>query len=495
MCNKRKKTARMSMAATAGQDNFIHIESSFKGKIKWFYKKNINNTLDYNEFLNNCKPQISSLLSSMASIHPIKYNLKLEATYSIPQQENTTENRAFKTSARELYSASDLNAAVLDDFTKLLEEEDEYVAKGSGYSLQTIDGILLGVYVFTPLRASSHIYLPEDIIRKKAVINPMNLKDNECFKWAILAKHVSSGNKNHVGENYKKLEKMYNFNRIIYPTPLKNIKIFEIDNPAVSINVYGLEKQPGHTKFKPAHYVYPLRVSNSEKIDHFDLLVIEDETTGLSHFTYISNFARLIHSQKTKNHSKMVFCKKCFTGFDTRPKLHKLSGQEALDQHRQICNKHKTILPVMPEAGSTLKFEAWGKTVRHPFVVYADFEALLIKPNNSGSKGGNTKIIDEHKLMSYGFYVKAADNIPIELLKRYNIPLTPICFRGSQTIDSAEVAKRFVEALVEVATNISALLQTNTAIRFTDEEAQRHAAAISCEICRCSFTDSNQKLL
>ncbi|XP_050441034.1 uncharacterized protein LOC126845988 [Adelges cooleyi] len=362
--NKRKKASRLSAAAAAGQDNFIHIESTLKGKIKWFYKKNMNHAVDYTEFLNNSKPQITNILNSMVSIHPIKYNLKLEVTYSIPQQDKTSEKRAFKTSARELYSPSDLNTAVLDDFKKLLEEEDDY----------------------------------------------------------------------------------------------------------------------------------PLRVSDTEKPNHYDLLLVEDETSDLSHYTYITNFVRLIHSQKIKNHSNMVFCKKCFTGFDICTKLNKLSGQEALDQHAKICNTHKTILPVMPEAGSVLKFDAWGKTVRHPFVIYADFEALLIKPDISDSKSGNTNIVEEHKLMSYGFFVKAADNILIDILKQYSIPLTPIWFCGSQTINSEEVAKRFVEAIVEVATNISALLQTNTPIKFTDTEAQRHAVATCCEICHCSFTQSNQKI-
>ncbi|XP_050427704.1 uncharacterized protein LOC126837795 [Adelges cooleyi] len=137
----------------------------------------------------------------------------------------------------------------------------------------------------------------------------------------------------------------------------------------------------------------------------------------------------------------------------------------------------------MPEAGSVLKFDALGKTVRHPFVIYADFEALLIKPDISDNKGGNTNIVEDHKLMSYGFFVKAADNIPIDILKQYNIPLTPIWFRGSQTINSEEVAKRFVEAIVEVATNISGLLQTNTPIKFTDTEAQRFLDS-------CRFTPS-----
>jgi len=78
----------------------------------------------------------------------------------------------------------------------------------------------------------------------------------------------------------------------------------------------------------------------------------------------------------------------------------------------------------MPEPGSTLKFEACGKTARHPIVIYADFEAILEKTDEK--KGTNTKLIHKHKPMSYGILLKAADDVPVELLEEFDIPTTPI---------------------------------------------------------------------
>lgn len=74
----------------------------------------------------------------------------------------------------------------------------------------------------------------------------------------------------------------------------------------------------------------------------------------------------------------------------------------------------------MPQDGTVLKFEGWDKTVAHPFVVYADFEALLEKC--AEAKGENTIIIHKHRPMSYGYYVKAADYVPTDLLEKYDIP-------------------------------------------------------------------------
>jgi hypothetical protein len=126
----------------------------------------------------------------------------------------------------------------------------------------------------------------------------------------------------------------------------------------------------------PTYKVFPLKVVNEEKEEHFDLILITDNE--ISHYIYISDFSRLVRSQKTMHKESVVFCKWCFTSFDHRVK-HKLSGQAALDEHLKICGSHKTILPAMPIEGTTIKFEAWSKSQRHPIVIYADFEALLVK--------------------------------------------------------------------------------------------------------------------
>jgi hypothetical protein len=101
------------------------------------------------------------------------------------------ENRSFKTCAQELFIHSDIETVVEADFSKLLSEEDEYMTKGSGFTLSCIDGVLLRVYLYTPLGGCSYIPLPENIEKKKSTINPQNI-DEECFKWAILAKHVKN---------------------------------------------------------------------------------------------------------------------------------------------------------------------------------------------------------------------------------------------------------------------------------------------------------------
>jgi len=167
-------------------------------------------------------------------------------------------------------------------------------------------------------------------------INPQN-NDQQCFKWSVLAKHVTETVACRIGENYKQHENKYNFDGISIPTPMSDTPKFEKNNN-VSVNVYGLEKKFQPPQKYPAYVVYPLRVVDEEKADHFDLLLVTDGDN--CHYVYISNFSRLIRSQKTGHKERVVFCKRCFTSFDDRRHKFKLSGQDALDQHKLICGAH-----------------------------------------------------------------------------------------------------------------------------------------------------------
>ncbi|XP_022179896.1 uncharacterized protein LOC111040332 [Myzus persicae] len=472
----RAKKTRMDMVKAPG---FIEILSSASRKIVWYYAKNIGNTMIYSDFLRPLMPELINLLKTSVQKHAIKFNLKLEATYNRPNVPNSSENRAFKTVAVEIYPDSDFRTIVERAYMKLVQEKDDYIGRGSGFVLESIDGLLVGVYKYMPMGGSSYIQLPEYIDRKRATINPQNI-DQECFKWAILARHVTGPSAFRVeGDKYSQHEGKYNFDGISFPTPLSDIGKFEKNNNNVSINVYGLDKKFQAPRKYPTYEVYPLRVVDEEKKDHFDLLLVTDGDNV--HYTYISNFSRLIRKQKTRHNGSVIFCKRCFTSFDNQNLKYKLSGQEALDQHKLICGAHKPILPEMPKEDDCVEFRAWKKTVRHPFVIYADFEAILAKSEEA--RGRSTTIIQKHEAMSYGFLVKASDDVPADLLVQHEIPAGPVIYRGSE--DRTVVARHFMESIVEVALKIEGLMKTNIPLKMTKGEEKTHQECIECNLCKC----------
>lgn len=140
--------------------------------------------------------------------------------------------------------------------------------------------------------------------------------DSKCFKWCVLAKHVTGRNKYHISNNYYQHERKYDFSSLSFPTPLCDVKIFERNNQIVSINVYGIEKKFDHSSKSVSHIVFPLKVVEEEKADHLDLLFITDREDY--HYVYINNYFRLIRAQKTSHKQSDIFCKRCFTSFDDR---------------------------------------------------------------------------------------------------------------------------------------------------------------------------------
>ena len=62
----------------------------------------------------------------------------------------------------------------------------------------------------------------------------------------------------------------------------------------------------------------------------------------------------------------------------------------------------------LPKKGSTLKSMALKATIKTPFVIYADLEALLVKlegDERSGKQSTATKKLQRHVACSYGYKV------------------------------------------------------------------------------------------
>ncbi|KAF0756711.1 Uncharacterized protein FWK35_00034723, partial [Aphis craccivora] len=106
--------------------------------------------------------------------------------------------------------------------------------------------------------------------------------------------------------------------------------------------------------------------------------------------------------------------------------------------------------------------------------------------------GNNTKAIQKHEAMSYGFMVKANNDVPVELLEQFNIPTSPKIFRGD--VDNQNVREHFVKSIVEIAKNIEKLLQTNIPITFTAEQQQAHNLCKTCKLCKNGFSVGNHKV-
>ena len=113
----------------------------------------------------------------------------------------------------EIFMGSDTENATDTLFNTILNRIQQAIEtsneRGSGF---THESVALLYYYFQKIdirRGESYIISPDWIASKKATINPKNEKDNECFKWSIIA----GLNYNKIKE--KELEKIEKFKRLI----------------------------------------------------------------------------------------------------------------------------------------------------------------------------------------------------------------------------------------------------------------------------------------
>ena len=113
----------------------------------------------------------------------------------------------------------------------------------------------------------------------------MKNEDNQCFKWCVArALNPVENNSERITKELKDQSERLDWSGLRFPVDLKQIKIFEKNNPGISINVFSYEGE-----------VYPLKISKMKKIINIDLLLISDGEK--QHYCLIKNLSRLIRSK------------------------------------------------------------------------------------------------------------------------------------------------------------------------------------------------------
>jgi hypothetical protein len=319
------------------------------------------------------------LQDNMVDFKALKVNLKLEATFTNVDDE--LSHRAFKTKNRPILESDDITDWLKEEHAKIMKEADESKEKKSGWTLASVNQLIIHVHKYSPMRGSSYIPLPEWIMKKGACINVHN-DDNMCFKYTMLSKFVEDQKHASRVSKYDNLQHTYDFSCIRFPPSLEEVNKFGSRNN-VSINIFGLEKE----KF------YPLLVCKEELDDHRDLLLLDDGEKR--HFIWIKDFERLLRSQISKHHGSIEICKRCFTHFN---------GDDAaikLEEHKAYCNNNHCIRAEFPKE-DYIEFKEYEKMQKVPIIIYCDFEAMLspIQTCNPDPQRSSTTAYQYHELSS-----------------------------------------------------------------------------------------------
>ena len=128
------------------------------------------------------------------------------------------------------------------------------------------------------------------------------------------------------------------------------------------------------------------------------MLISEDDRW---HYTEIKSLSRLLASKNSKHHGKQHFCMNCLQGFTL---------ELIRDEHYAYCIDNETVRVEMPSRGSTIKFYDGQNQFKVPFMMYADFESILMPIQGLAldlNKPYTTKV-NQHILSCWCIYSKLA---------------------------------------------------------------------------------------
>ena len=115
------------------------------------------------------------------------------------------------------------------------------------------------------------------------------------------------------------------------------------------------------------------------------------------HYLVVKNLVGLLKGI-TSNHKEDFYCLNCFCAYSTKNKL---------EAHKKICENHDYCHVEMPtKDNNTIKYNQGEKSIKLPFVVYADLECLHIKIStcqNNPNQSSTTEI-NKHTPSGYSLF-------------------------------------------------------------------------------------------
>ena len=248
-----------------------------------------------------------------------------------------------------------------------------------------------------------------------------------------------------------------------FPVDLNQIAIFEKFNPSISINVFGFEG-----------VVYPLQLSKAKRTQIVNLLLISDGEK--QHYCLIKSLSRLLSSQVSGHKESKSFCLNCLNHFP---------NEEKLKIHEEYCLKNQAIKIEMPEKGSFISFIHHNRSIKVPFVVYADFEAFTeeISTCEPNEKKSFTKKYQKHRPSGFCYKIVCFD-------EKYNPK--PVLFRAKS--GEEDIGAIFVEMLEEDIKRIYKKFEFSKKMIFTFKDKGDFEKAEICWIWQGKFDEKQKKV-
>ena len=273
----------------------------------------------------------------------------------------------------------------------------------------------------------------------------------------------------------------YNWKGIHIPAGIKDWKKFEENNKEVALNIVYI---PPNTKTinlaykskyrKRKNQVVLLMITDdkqSDEIDRRHYIALKGLNTDKGFNRPIRSLLRLFR-RITSNNNGNFYCLGC---------LHLFWTDNALKKHERLCNNHDYCHIETPTRdNNTLKYNHGEKSLKVPWVIYADFECLLTKQQLHQSNPEESYIEKKSIHESCGYSIDLVSSFDSKQDKHS-------FYRGR------DCSKKFCEDLKKHAIKIISFEEKDM-IPLTDKETVYYEKQKLCHICKKEFCyDKNEK--
>lgn len=453
--------------------------SALRQKIKILKIKIAPNKENFNEkfVFSKYKKKILKILNDeLILLDAIRVKLEITGVFHRNSHESLNDDeeviqsiKSFNTSYQDIYQADDIDV-IFDLMVNILSDKlSEFSVKSSGWSILSLTDIYIHVYQHNPLLGGIYIDLPMKLKKKNCIINIKN-QSNNCFLLCVAAYFYKDkiDRKNVLQESsYTKYFDKFNLTEISNPMKIKDIKKFEKNNEnlKISINVYSYNIYTN--KFGV------LKVSETIKENHINLLLLYDDERNIHHFTLIESMSRLLRSHITRHNGRTNVCYKCLRFFDNIDKF---------NRHLEIGCK-SFVIETPKKEKAFMCFKKFTAINYNRCVFYADIEALNCKISSceNNKKYSYTQAKTLHQPFFCCYYVKLY-NIDDNFMKSIRK------FTGINCVE------KMIESLIKDITYFfDKYMKIEYKMSKISKEAKEFLLKIKkCHICKQSFK-SNQK--
>ena len=354
------------------------------------YRSEGDKLLTVEEYLALIEPYLRELINDYKSKGEWKIQLAAQIDF-ISLRPGSDETLVMHTRSvnEEFMNDSDTDEIIKELFKSLLQRYQENLQEKMRGSDFAFDGVNFLYYDFNISRGGSYIDSPKWLKDKKSTIN-QKTNDHKYFQYAV----TLVLNLDEINDHPERISRIkpfieeYNWKDIDLPSTSKDWKKFELNNET-ALNILYV---PHNTKKIEIAYKSKDNLTREKQVI---LLMISNGENW--HYLTVKNLSRL-HRGITSNHDEDFYCLNCFHSYRTKNKL---------EAHKKICENRDYCHVEMPtKDNNTIKYNQGEKSIKLPFVVYADLECLLEKMStcyNNPEKSSATKI-NKHTPSGYSIF-------------------------------------------------------------------------------------------